>query len=338
MKKLNHLTRLISAALFTSLLATSLTASAEQVVVYSARNEQLIKPLFDAYTKQTGVQIKFVTDKEGPLMERLKAEGKQTPADIFMTVDAGNLWQAAQMDLFQPLTSSTLTANIPAHLRDTNNQWFGLSIRARTIFFNTKQVTPASLSTYEELADPKWKGKLCLRTSKKIYNQSLTAMLIAEHGAIKAEQIVKGWVSNLATPVFSDDTKMLEAIAAGQCEVGIANSYYYGRLMDKWPTLPIGIFWANQNNGGVHVNISGAGVTKFAKNPTGAQKLLEWLSSSQAQNLYTDGAMEFPANPAIPADPRLVKWGPFKQNLINVSKAGELQAEAVKLMDRAGYK
>lgn len=316
----------------------SAAASADDVVVYSARNEQLIKPLFDAYTKQTGVNVKFVTDKEGPLMERLKAEGANTPADVLITVDAGNLWQAAHQGLLQPINSATLNANIPAHLRDPKNQWFGLSVRARTIFFNTRKVKPAELSTYEDLANPQWKGKLCLRTSKKVYNQSLTAMMIEEHGVAKAEQIIKGWVANLATDVFPDDIQMLEAIAAGQCDVGIANTYYYGRLMNKKPTLPVGIFWANQKAKGVHVNVSGAGMTRYAKNPKGAQKLIEWLSSDQAQNLFTDLDMEYPANPAVKPDEKLVAWGPFKQNLINVTKAGELQAEAVKLMDRAGYK
>lgn len=313
-------------------------AFADEVVVYSARIEQLIKPLFDAYTKQTGTTIKFVTDKEGPLLEKLKAEGANTPADLLITVDAGNLWQAAHEGLLRPVKSTVLNTNIPAHLRDPGNQWFGLSVRARTIFFNKDKVKPEELSTYEDLASLKWKNRLCLRTSKKVYNQSLVAMMIAEHGEAKTEQIVKGWVDNLATDVFSDDTKMLEAIGAGQCDVGIANTYYYGRLIEKKPSLPIGIFWANQKTGGVHVNVSGAGVTKHARNPVGAQKLIEWLSSEQAQNLYTDAGMEYPVNPKVKPDPVLVSWGSFKPNLINVSKAGELQATAVKLMDRAGYK
>lgn len=333
---MNRLTSIVIASI--AAIGFSSAVSAEEVVVYSARNEQLIKPLFDAYTTQTGVAVKFVTDKEGPLMERLKAEGANTPADVLITVDAGNLWQAANQGLLQPVNSPTLNANIPAHLRDPKNQWFGLSVRARTIFFNTQKVKPSALSTYEDLANPQWKGKLCLRTSKKVYNQSLVAMMIEEHGMAKTEQIVKGWVANLATDVFPDDTKMLEAIAAGQCDVGIANTYYYGRLMNKKPTLPVGIFWANQKAKGVHVNVSGAGMTKYAKNPKGAQKLIEWLSSEKAQNLFTDLDMEYPANPTVKPDEKLVAWGPFKQNLINVAKAGELQAEAVKLMDRAGYK
>jgi iron(III) transport system substrate-binding protein len=324
--------------LITAMVTAGCVYADNEIVVYSARNEQFIKPLFDAYTKETGTPIKFITDKEGVLMQRIKAEGVNTPADILMTVDAGNLWEAAKEDLLRPITSPTLLTNIPASLRDPANQWFGLSVRARTVFYNTQKVKPTDLSTYEDLGDAKWKGRLCLRTSKKVYNQSLVAMLIAEHGEAKTEQIVKSWIANLATDVFPDDTKMLEAIAAGQCDVGIANTYYYGRLMAKSPTLPVGIFWANQNGSGVHVNVSGAGITKHAKHAADAQKLLEWLSSDKAQNLYADLDLEFPANPKVKPAAAVAAWGAFKPNPINVAKAGELQATAVKLMDRAGYK
>lgn len=321
------------------LTASSLPASAaEELVVYSARNEQLIKPLFDAYTQESGVKISFITDKEGPLMQRLKAEGRNTPADLLITVDAGNLWQAAQEGLLKPVHSEVLEKNIPAHLRDPDERWFGLSVRARTLFYNTRNLKPADLKSYEDLADPKWKGRLCLRTSKKVYNQSLLAMMIAEHGVAKSEEIVRGWVANLATQPFPDDTKMMEAIAAGQCDVGIANTYYYGRLMAKSPNLPLGIFWANQESSGVHVNVSGAGVTQFAKHEAAAVKLLEWLSSDKAQNLFADANLEFPANPQIKPNATVAAWGNFKSNSLNVAKAGELQVEAVKLMDRAGYK
>jgi iron(III) transport system substrate-binding protein len=322
--------------------ATLNAASAAEVVVYSARNEQLIKPLFDAYTKETGVAVNFITDKEGPLMARLKAEGKNTPADLFMTVDAGNLWQAAEEDLLRPLNSKALTSNIPTHLRDPGNQWFGLSVRARTLVYNTNRVKPAELSTYEDLADPKWKGRLCLRTSKKVYNQSLVAMMISEYGEPKTEQIVRGWVANLAADPFPDDTKAMEAVAAGLCDVTVVNTYYLGRLMEKKPSLPLAIFWPNQkaksDNAGVHVNISGAGVTKHAKHPVEATELLEWLSSPKAQNLYADVNLEYPVNPRVKPDPAVAAWGSFKQNLINVAEAGKLQAKAVMLMDRAGYK
>lgn len=321
------------------LLAVGLISGAQaDIVVYSARNEQLIKPLFDAYTKETGVPVKFTTDKEGPLLQRLKAEGENTPADLLITVDAGNLWQAANEGLLSPVKSAALEKNIPAHLRDPQNRWFGLSVRARTIFYNPQKVKRAELSSYEDLANPKWKGRLCLRTSKKVYNQSLVAMMIAEHGEAKTEQIVRGWVKNLATDVFPDDTKLLEAIGAGQCDVGIANTYYYGRLIQKQPQLPVAVFWPNQNGRGVHVNVSGAGVTTHAKNRAGAVKLLEWLSSDKAQNLFADVNLEYPANPRVKPDAIVAGWGSFKANQINVAKAGELQAAAVKLMDRANYK
>ncbi|NWG39387.1 MAG: extracellular solute-binding protein [Hydrogenophilaceae bacterium] len=335
--------RLLTKLALASLAAVSIQAAiANEIVVYSARNEQLIKPLFDAFTKETGVNVKFVTDKEGPLMARLKAEGSNTPADMFMTVDAGNLWQAAEEGLLKSVKSRTLAANIPAHLRDPENEWFGLSVRARTIVYNKNAVNPGELTTYEDLASPKWKGRLCLRTSKKVYNQSLVAMMIYEHGEGMTEDIVSGWVSNLAAPPFPDDTKAMEAVAAGQCDVTLVNTYYFGRLMAKNPSLPLAIFWPNQklksSNAGVHVNVSGAGITRHAKNPEGAIKLLEWLSSEKAQNLYADVNMEYPANPRVKPDSAVAAWGDFKQNLINVKQAGLLQAKAVKLMDRAGYK
>jgi iron(III) transport system substrate-binding protein len=312
--------------------------AADEIVVYSARNEQLIKPLFDAYTAATGTQIKFITDKEGPLLEKLKAEGKSTPADMLITVDAGNLWLAAQEGVLTKVNSKVLKANIPAHLRDPGNRWFGLSVRARTIVYSTARVKPADLSTYEALGDAKWKGRMCLRTSKKVYNQSLVAMMIARLGEAKTEQVVKSWVANLATDVFPDDTKLMEAMAAGQCDVGIVNTYYFGRLMKNQPAAPLALFWPNQKDRGVHVNVSGAGVTAHAKHRQAAVKFLEWLSSNKAQNMFADENLEYPANPKIKPDAVVASWGKFKQDSINVSKAGSLQVKAVMLMDRAGYK
>lgn len=329
----------VGGLVFVGLLGSApLVLAADPLVVYSARNEQLIKPLFDAYKSETGTDIRFITDKEGPLMQRLKAEGANTPADLLITVDAGNLWHAAHEGLLQPVKSATLEQNIPPHLRDPDGLWFGLSVRARTIVYNPQRVKEEDLSTYEALAEPKWKGRLCLRTSKKVYNQSLVAMMIAEHGEAKAEQVVRGWVANLATDVFSDDTKMMEAVAAGQCDVGIGNTYYYGRLMKKHPTLPLKLYWPGQDGSGVHVNVSGAGVTKHAKHRDAAVRFLEWLSSNKAQSLFADENLEYPANPKVPASPEVQAWGSFKQNPTNLAKAGELQPAAVKLMDRAGYK
>ena len=330
--------RYLAATLCCTALLGANVAYAEQVVVYSARIEQLIKPMFDAFTQDTGIAVKFITDNEGALLARLKAEGKNTPADMLITVDAGNLWEAAREGLLRPVESKTLDANIPAHLRDPQKQWFGLSVRARTMVYNTQKVKPAELSSYEDLAEPKWKGRLCLRSSKKVYNQSLVAMMIAEHGEAKTEQIVKGWVANFATDPLSDDTRTMEFVAAGKCDVTLVNTYYYGRLLTKNPALPLAIFWPNQAGSGVHINVSGAGITKGAKNEQAAIKLLEFLSSERAQNLFADINMEYPANPRIKPDPVVAAWGSFKQNPMNVATAGELQAAAVKLMDRAGYR
>lgn len=330
--------RYLKLTLFAGCLVAASSAAAEEVVVYSARIEQLIRPLFDAYARETGATVKFVTDREGPLLEKLKAEGANTPADMLLTVDAGNLWQATELELLQPVKSAILETNVPAHLRDPQGRWFGLTVRARTIVYNKEKVKASDLSTYEALGEGKWKNRLCLRSSKSVYNQSLTAMMIAEHGEARTEQIVGAWVANLAVPVFPNDTKVLEAIAAGQCDVGVTNSYYFGRLLAKSPELPLALFWPDQAGSGVHVNISGAGVTRHAKNPRGATKLLEWLSGTEAQRIYADANMEYPVNPAVKPDPVVASWGSFKQNPLNVAKAGELQAAAVRLMDRAGYR
>lgn len=328
------------AILFASILglAPVATSGGDPLVVYSARKEHLIKPLFDAYTAETGTNISFITDKAGPLQARLTAEGANTPADLLITVDAGNLWNAAETGLLAAIDSNILRQHVPEHLRDPHQRWFGLSIRARTIVYNTERVKPADLSTYEALADPKWKGRLCLRTSKKVYTQSLVAMMIARLGEKKTEQIVRSWVNNLATDVFSNDTRVMEAIAAGQCDVGIVNTYYYGRLMKKNPSLSLALFWPDQGGRGVHVNISGAGVTRHAKHLREAVNFLEWLSSDKAQRLFADLNMEYPINPGVRPHPRVAAWGEFKQDSINVSEAGRLQARAVMLMDRAGYK
>ena len=311
--------------------------AAEEVVVYSSRIDELIKPVFDAYTAKTGVNIKFITDKEAPLMQRIKAEGENGVADLLITVDAGNLWQAEQMGILQPFTSPAIEANIPAQYRSSNHAWTGLSLRARTIFYSTERVEPSELSTYEALADKNWEGRLCLRTSKKVYNQSLTATLIEAHGAARTEEIVKGWVSNLATDVFADDTALLQAIDAGLCDVGIANTYYYGRLHQENPQLKVKPFWPNQADRGVHVNLSGAGVTKHAPHPQAAQKLLEWMTTAEAQGLFAEINQEYPANPAVKSSAEVAAWGEFKADDVPVEVAGKRQAEATMLMDRAGW-
>src|SRR5258705_348876 len=273
----------------------------------------------------------------GPLFERLKAEGDKTPADVLISVDAGNLWNAARAGLLGKVDSPEIQANVPAHLRDPESRWVGLTVRARTIMYNTKKVKPEELSTYEALADPKWKGRLCLRSSTHIYNQSLLATMIKRQGEAKAESIVKGWVANNPT-LIQGDTKVLEAVAAGQCDVALTNTYYLGRILAKDAAFPVAAFWANQQTTRTHVNISGAGVTTHAKNRAEAIKLIEFLTSPDAQQMFADSNFEYPANPQAGVNPLIAGWGKFKQDDTNIAAAGEFQAAATRLADRAGYK
>jgi iron(III) transport system substrate-binding protein len=312
------------------------SAQAPEVVVYTARHYGQ-EAAFEAFTKTTGINVKLLAGQTGELFERLKAEGERTSADVLVTVDAGNLWNAARAGLLAKIDSPELLANIPAHLRDPEQRWFGLTVRARTIMYNTGKVKPAELSTYEALGDPKWKGRLCLRTSSYIYNQSMLATLIKRHGEPRAEEIVRGWAANQPI-LINGDTKILEAIAAGQCDVGITNHYYLARLLAKNAAFPLAPFWANQATTGTHVNVSGAGVTAHAKHRANAIKLIEFLSSPEAQQMFADRSFEFPANPQAAVNPIVARWGKFRQDDINIAAAGELQAAAVKLADRAGYK
>lgn len=309
-----------------------------ELVIYSARTDQLLKPLLDRYSEKTGVEFQIITDNEAALLERLKTEGQNTPADLLITVDAGNLWLASQEKVLAPVQSDILQQNIPANLRSSDNDWFGLSVRARTIVYATDRVDPSELSSYEGLADPKWEGRLCLRTSKKVYNQSLVATMIATLGAQQTEDIVRGWVSNLSTDPHSSDTKMMQAIAAGQCDVGIGNTYYLGRLQRDNSDINLAIFWPNQTDRGTHVNVSGAGITAHSDNKEAAQKFLEWLSDDEAQEIYASVNLEYPAKPDVAVDPLISAWGTFKQDVIGVEQAGALQSDAIRLMDRAGYK
>ncbi|MCG8393263.1 MAG: extracellular solute-binding protein [Pseudomonadales bacterium] len=322
----------------TGLWGCSEPAAEEELVVYTSRNDHLIKPVFDAYTEATGEKIRYITDNAAALTARLQAEGERTPADMLITVDAGNLWNAADKELLQPVESVVLKSNVPASLTDPDKQWFGLTIRARTIVYSSERVDPSALSSYENLAAPEWKGRLCLRTSKKVYNQSLVATMIKRLGEEKTEEIVRGWVANLATDVFSNDTALMEAIVAGQCDVGIVNTYYYGRMKRDNPQLPLSLFWANQDDSGVHINISGAGITRHAPHPEKARALLEWMTQPQAQRLLADRNMEYPVNTAVKPTAEVQSWGDFKADDLNVSVAGALQVDAVKLMDRAGYR
>ena len=313
-------------------------ASGDDITVYSSRKEHLIQPLFEQFTKQTGIEVNYLTGSGGDLIERLKLEGSNTPADMFMTVDAGDLWYAGTQNIFQSVNTETIKSNIPSYLRDPKGLWTGLSVRARTIVYSKERVNPSQLSTYSNLASSNWNKKLCLRTSKKIYTKSLVASIIHNQGEEKASQVISGWVDNLAAVPNAKDSHVMNAIIAGQCDVGLVNTYYYGQLIEKTPDAPVKLFWANQETTGVHVNVSGAGVTKHASNPSGATQLLEWLSSAEAQAIYGPLNKEYPANQNIDSDEIVSSWGSFTQDKMNLSIAGILQADAVKLMQRLGYK
>lgn len=332
----------VSVMALTTLLMGSITqvqaATDDTVTVYSSRKEHLIQPLFEQFTKDTGIEVNYLTGKGGDLIERLKLEGENTHADMFMTVDAGDLWYAGTQDIFQAVMTDTIVGNIPSYLRDPDGLWTGLSVRARTIVYSTERVNSSELSTYADLADSKWKGKLCLRTSKKIYTKSLVASIIHNEGENKAVEIVSGWVSNLAATPNAKDSHVMNAILAGQCDVGLVNTYYFGRLIEKTPDAPLKLFWANQDTTGVHVNVSGAGVTKHASNSDGAIQLLEWLSSAKAQAIYGALNKEYPANQNIASDEVVSAWGTFKKDNMNLALVGILQADAVALMQRIGYK
>jgi len=337
-KQVTILATLIIAIFTSSFSAAVAAASNDSLTVYSTRKVHLIEPLFDAFTKKTGIKVSYLTGKGGALIERIKLEGKRTKADIFMTVDAGNLWYAATQNLFQPVVSEIIENNIPTHLRDPEGLWTGLSVRARTIVYSTERVNPDELSTYQDLANKKWEGRLCLRTSKKVYTKSLVSSLIYHDGLEKTTDIVRGWIDNLAATPHAEDVHIMTSILAGQCDVGIVNSYYFGRLQAKDPNLALKLFWANQNSTGTHVNVSGAGVTKHSKNPESAIKLLEFLTSIEAQKIYVELNKEYPASQKIKADNLIALWGDFNQDKMNLSVAGKNQADSVSLMQREGYR
>lgn len=316
----------------------SCAKDSSELTVYTSRQPQLIEPIVEQFTNETGIKVNLLSGNAQELMERIDIEGEDSPADIFMTVDAGVLWQAAERDILAKIDSEILNENIPAHLRDSKNEWFGLSKRARTIVFSSDQFKDNDFSTYEDLADPKWKGKLCLRTSKKVYNRSLIASMIDVYGFDKSKEVVSGWVSNLATEVFSNDTNALKAVSSGQCGVTIVNTYYLARLLDDPEYNNLSLFWANQSDRGVHVNISGAGVVKTSKNKKNAVLFLEYLSSNRAQDFYASANKEYPVLIGAKIDESIENWGSFSEHTINVSKLGSLQKEAVFLAQEVGYK
>ena len=310
----------------------------DELTIYTSRQPQLLEPIIEDFFQDTGIKVNLLSGNAQELMERIDIEGEDSPADIFMTVDAGVLWQATERKIFSETNSDILKKNIPEYLRDPSNQWFGFSKRARTIVYSSDKFSDNDFSSYEALSDPKWAGKLCLRTSKKVYNRSLMASMIDAYGYDEAKAVVLGWVSNLATEVFSNDTNALKAVSSGQCGVTIVNTYYLARLLDDPKYDNLSLFWANQGDRGVHVNISGAGVVKTSKNKANAVKLLEYLSSMKAQDFYASANKEYPVLASADIDDSIEGWGEFSEDNINVSKLGSLQKEAVFLAQEAGYK
>ncbi|MGH4015880.1 MAG: extracellular solute-binding protein [Pseudonocardiaceae bacterium] len=309
----------------------------DTVRVYSGRHYDL-EQAFGAFAEQTGISVEFLYGGDAELRERIKAEGEDTPADVYLTVDAGNLWQAGQEGLLAPLASPALRDAVPEGLRDPQGRWYGLSMRVRTVMYNPERVDPSEFdttNTYAGLADPKWNGRLCMRNSTNTYTQSLVASLIEEHGYDRARQIVRGWVDN-DVAITNNDVRILENVDAGGCDVAIANHYYLARLLDENPDLSVRPFWANQDGRGVHVNISGAGVLANADHPELARRLIEWLATT-GQNSFVDGNHEFPVNPDVEPEPLIAGFGDFEYQPINAEAYGARNADAVRLMREAGY-
>jgi iron(III) transport system substrate-binding protein len=332
-------------SLILSFAVAPIIATAEgEVNLYSARKEKLIKPLLDKFTATTGITVNLVTGKADALLKRLEVEGKNSPADLFITTDAGRLHRAKVAGVLQKVESDILNKSIPSNLRDNDGTWFGLSLRARPILYVKSKVKPEELSTYEALVDDKWKNRICIRGSGNIYNQSLVASMISNIGAEKTEAWAKKFVANFARPPKGGDRDQIKAAAAGQCDIAIANTYYLGKMIhgkdeaQKKAADVVAIFWPNQAGRGAHINVSGVAMTKSAKNKDNAKKLMEFLVSKDPQEWYASSNHEYPVVVSTKWSKTLTSWGKFKADELNLSKLGELNADAVKLMDRAGWK
>jgi iron(III) transport system substrate-binding protein len=321
-------------------------ASAQERVLnlYSSRHYQTDEALYDNFTKATGIKINRIEAGEDPLIERMKQEGARSPADVLMTVDAGRLWRAEQAGLLQPTRSAKLDAAIPAELRHPDGLWYGFSLRARPIFYSKGSVDPKTLPDYESLADPRNKGKICIRSSSNVYNLSLMSSMIAAHGVEKAEAWAKGVVANMARPPKGGDTDQLMALASGECDIALANTYYYVRLLkstkpaEREAAERIGVVFPNQSGRGAHVNISGAGVAKHAPHKENAILFLEYLASPEAQAYFANGNNEYPVVGKLAGNKELAALGDFKKDTVNVAVFGTNQPAAQQAYDRAGWK
>lgn len=314
------------------------------VNVYSHRHYPSDQELFDKFEKATGIKVNVVKANADQLMNRMQTEGMDCPADVLLTVDAGRLFRARDMGLLQPATSETIQAQVPAAFRGPDNQWVGMTIRARLIAYAKDRVKPEELSTYSDLTDEKWKGRVLVRQSNNIYNQSLLASMIANNGAEEAKAWAEGLVANMARDPKGNDRDQMKEIVKGTGDVAIVNSYYVGLLLNKGDEAErkvgeqIGVFFPNQATNGTHINISGVGVAKYAPNKENAIKLIEFLTSPDAQKVFASANYEYPVNPEVQPDALLQSWGEFKADTADFNKIGELNAEAVRLFDEAGWK
>jgi iron(III) transport system substrate-binding protein len=320
-------------------------AVAEEVVnVYNSRHYGTDQQLWDGFEAKTGIQVNVVEGTHEQLIQRMRSEGANSPADLFITVDAGRLAEASNLGLLQPVRSATLEAAIPANLRDPDGLWYGLAVRARILAYAKDRVDPATLSTYEALADGGFKGKILVRSSTNIYNLSLVGSILAANGAAATETWCEGLVANMARPPEGGDTDQLKAVAAGVGDVAISNTYYLARLAasakpeDKEVADKLAVFFPNQGDRGTHVNVSGAAVVKSAPNKDHAVALIEYLASPEAQRYFADVSLEYPANPAVAPHPVLASWGSFKQDQLNPTLYAKNSAEAAMSTDRCGWK
>ena len=326
-------------------LAMAWPAVAEEVVnIYNSRHYGTDQQLWDGFTAATGIKVNVVDGTHEQLIQRMQSEGANSPADVFITVDAGRLAQASSLGLLQPIKSPVLDELIPANLRDPDGLWYGLAKRARVLVYAKDRVDPAQLSTYEALADPAFKGKVLVRSSTNVYNLSLVGSILAADGAEATETWCKGLVANMARPPEGGDTDQLKAVAAGVGDVAISNTYYLARLKaSKKPEEQaigeqLAVFFPNQGDRGTHVNVSGAGVLKSAPNQGNAVKLIEYLAQPESQRYFADISLEYPANPAVKPDPVLAAWGEFKQDELNPTLFAKNSAEAAMITDRCGWR
>ncbi|MGM0411811.1 MAG: Fe(3+) ABC transporter substrate-binding protein [Pseudomonadota bacterium] len=334
------MTALVSAALIAG---CGGAGEEETLNVYSARKEALIKPLLDRFEQESGMEVKLLTADAGALLSRLENEGRNTPADVLITVDAGNLHRAREAGVLAATDSAVLESAIPAHLRDEQGHWFGLSQRARVIFTHADRVDEGAITSYEDLADSEWEGRICIRSSDNIYNQSLVASMIAEHGEEDAQEWAEGLVDNMARDPQGGDRDQIRAVAAGECDVAVANTYYYGAMQnggadDQEAAEAVRLVWPNQDNRGAHVNVSGGGVVAASQNRDQARELLEFLTTDESQEWYAEANNEFPVKAGVPAADTLAQWGDFQADDLPLTRLGELNAQAVRLMDRAGWR